>query len=84
MLKTIPALIILASFLMTACSDNTARDTIPVVKNDLSDADVMMIMHCAEMKMDECKKFEGITLNEEEIKQGCIVMPEMVMCENKN
>ena len=83
MLKSIPALIILASFLLSACSDNAARDTKSAAKNNLSDADIMMIMHCAEMKMDECKKFEGITLNEEQIKQGCNVMPEMMMCDKK-
>jgi hypothetical protein len=69
---------------LSACSDNASTDTKAVAKNNLSDADVMTIMHCAEMKMDECGKFEGITLNEEQIKQGCNVMPEMLMCEKKN
>ena len=63
MLNAIPVLMISSSFLLISCSDNAVRDTKTVVKNNLSDADVMMIMHCAEMKMDECKNFEGITLN---------------------
>jgi hypothetical protein len=83
MLKATPVLMILFSLMLAACSDNTAIDTKPVAKNSLSDADIMMVMHCAEMKMDECEKFEGITLNEEQIKQGCTVMPEMMMCEKK-
>ncbi len=84
MLKDTLALMIFSSFLLVACSDNTARDAKVVTKNNLSDADVMMIMHCAEMKMDECEQFEGITLSEEQLKQGCQVMPEMAICENKN
>lgn len=81
--KITPLLIILMLLLLSSCSDNSSATKKEVVKNNLSDADVMTIMHCAEMKMDECKKYEGITLNEAQIKQGCHVMPEMVMCEKK-
>ena len=81
MLKAIPALIILTPFLLFACSNNVARDTTAAAKSNLSDAGIMMVMHCAEMKMDECEKSEGITLNEKQMKQGCNVMPEMSMCE---
>ncbi len=84
MLKTIPALIILAPLLLSACSDNAPTDTKAVAKKNLSDADVMTIMHCAEMEMDECEKFEGITPDQEQMKQGCTVMPEMSICEKKN
>lgn len=76
--------LVLMALILTACSDNASTEKKPVAESNLTDADVMTIMHCAEMKMDECKKFEGITLNEAQVKQGCNVMPEMLMCEKKN
>lgn len=84
MLKMRPFFLFLILLIMSACSDNTSIDKKAVAENNLSDEDVMMIMHCAEMKMDECKKYEGITLNEAQIKQGCSLMPEMMMCESKD
>lgn len=84
MFKIVPTLCISAALFLSGCSDNSPPASKPTSENNLSDADVMTIMHCAEMKMDECKKYEGITLNEAQIKQGCEVMPEMVMCEKKN
>jgi hypothetical protein len=84
MLKPISVLLALMALILTACSDNSAVDKKAVTENNLSDEDVMMIMHCAEMKMEGCEKFEGITLNQAQIKQGCTVMPEMKMCEKEN
>ena len=44
----------------------------------------MIILHCAEMKMPECKKYEGIILTPEQTRRGCEVMPEMSLCEKTN
>lgn len=81
MFKIIPLLLVLMALILTACSGNTSTQKKPAAESNLSDADVMIIMHCAEMKMDECKKYEGITLSQAQIKQGCQVMPEMMICE---
>ena len=81
MLKAMPIFLVSMALILSACSDNTSTKKKPDAENKLSDADVMMIMHCTEMKMDECEQYEGITLNEAQIKQGCMVMPEMMMCE---
>ena len=84
MLKTISIFLALMPLILSACSDNSSVDKKTIAENNLSDEDVMMIMHCAEMKMDECEQYKGITLNEAQIKQGCMVMPEMTMCEKQN
>lgn len=84
MLRPTSILLAFLPLILAACSDSSSVDKKPVVENSLSDEDLMMIMHCAEMKMDQCEKYEGITLNEAQIKQSCNLMPEMMMCEEKN
>ena len=64
MLRPTSILLTFLSLILAACSDSSSVDKKPVVENSLSDEDAMMIMHCAEMKMAECEKYEGITLNE--------------------
>lgn len=42
-----------------------------------------MILHCQEMYMAGCEEYEGIELTQDQIKQGCEVMPSMSMCTNE-
>ncbi len=50
---------------------------------ELSNMDLMMVAHCLEMEMPGCEEFEGVELNEDQIKSLCSKMPNMVMCSNE-
>ncbi|MFT5657101.1 MAG: hypothetical protein ACI9KN_000373 [Gammaproteobacteria bacterium] len=84
-MKKIYQILSLAALLtLAACSDgsedkgNTDQASSSA---DLSDADIMMVLHCAEMKMPECEGFYGIELDQKLLRRGCEVMPEMQVCE---
>ena len=81
----LPLLLVTALISLAACSDDPAETTQPQQPtNNLTEEEVMLVIHCAEMQMPECEAFEGVTLSKEQIKQGCEIMPEMTICENSN
>ncbi len=48
----------------------------------LSDSEVMMALHCQEMKMPGCEEYDSIELTIEQIQRGCDMMPGMEICES--
>ena len=74
--------VVISLLALYACSDDPAETAKPESPaNNLTEEEVMTIIHCAEMPMPECEAYEGITLTEEQIKRGCEIMPEMAICE---
>ena len=66
---------------LAACSSSIQSEEIQ--SKEYSASELMMILHCQEMYMAGCEEYEGIELTQDQIKQGCEVMPSMSMCENE-
>ncbi|MEC8339337.1 MAG: multicopper oxidase family protein, partial [Nanoarchaeota archaeon] len=63
---------------LAACSSSIQSEE--VQSKEYSASELMMILHCQEMYMAGCEEYEGIELTQDQIKQGCEVMPSMSMC----
>lgn len=87
MIKNILLLFLLV-LILAGCTNQTnfvngSSDEIISNKNDLTDYEIMMVLHCMEMEMMDCEKYKDISLTESQIQESCEMMSSMKICSNE-
>lgn len=68
--------------LVAGCTSQTQTPDHPMVSKELSDSEIMMALHCDEMRMPGCEEFDNIELSLLQVQKGCEMMPTMAMCDS--